>query len=407
MRHDKRFIFVAKVRHRWGNYLGFFVTRFPKVTASLRELGFPINGYLPRLPRPIRDASLKGGLISHQKANGRAYPSLQDLIDEQEPPTLEFKGNIRPIRISRLRRDPPHTPGPEIREAISPIWPGDPYEFESEHKYLEHYASFAFALSPRKGGWDTMRSVELCSVGTFPLIPGLERTSEAVLHGYPKSLLSGLWEMAEDGLLPSPTGAQHTWLKSWAEQYLTSTSQANFMLNQLGYFDSERGQVIYLDFNFAMTPDYVSMASLVGLHRVLQQDLRTFTWPEYLRSDSKESSMNLYGRGFGYRGELAGEVQNSAHSNLSYPTTAKDLLEYAEMQVSQNEISHIVLGGLEYGDDHPEQRLSIIRAIEEMDLPVALVYGGDFTLPRKTMSELSRSSLLFVREFERTHHFSC
>ena len=406
MRHDKRFIFFFKIRHRWGIALGTFAKLFPKITASVRRIGIPVNGYLPPLPRLIREASLKGGHLGAPKNNGRAYPSLQELIDEQKSPTLEFRGNIRPIRISRLRADSTLPIGPENRQAISPIWPGDPYEFENEYQYLEHYASFAFALSPRKGGWDTMRSVEMSSVGTFPLIPGIERTSDSVLYGYPKALLAKLWEMAKNERLPSPSAAQHVWLRSWAETHLTSTAQANFLLNQLGYFDSKPRQVLYLDFNFALTPDYVSMANLVGLHRVLKQNLRTFAWPEYLCSDSKESSKNLYGRGFGYRGELAGEVQIPALTALHYPSDAKGLVEYARMSVSENDISHIVLGGLEYGDESPSQRLSIVRAIEEMNVPLALVYGGDFTLSSKTMSELSQSSLLFVREFEKAHRIT-
>jgi len=395
-----------KIRHRWGILLGQFVKRFPKITSSLRGLGLPVNGYLPRLPRTIRELSLNGGFLLEQPLQGHPHPSLQDLIDEQKAPTLDFKGNVRPIRISRLRKDLSLPLEPGQRKGISPIWPGDPYEFESEYKYLEHYAGHAFAFSPRKGGWDTMRSVELCSVGTFPLIPGLERSGESVLYGYPKELLSRLWEMARDGWLPSSTPDQHAWLRDWAQRHLTSSAQATFLLSQLQYFDSMPGEVLYLDFNLAMTPDYVSMGNLVGLHRVLGHKLKTFRWPAYLTSNSLESSSNLYGRGFGYSGELFGETQSSMPPILNYPTEGEGLIEYARLAVAPGNITHIVIGGLEYADEFPKMRLQVIRAIEELGLPVALVYGGDFTLSRKSLAELSQSSLLFVREFERADQFS-
>ncbi len=399
-------MFFFKIRHGWGILLGQFVKRFPKITSSLRGLGIPVNGYLPKLPRTIREASLNGGALREQPLRGRFYPTLQDLIDEQEAPPLDFKGNIRPIRISRLRKEPSLPRGLDERKGISPIWPGDPYEFESEYKYLEHYASYSFAFSPRKGGWDTMRSVELCSVGTFPIIPGLERTGGSVLYGYPKVLLSKLWEMARNGWLPSPTAEQHQWLRGWAEQHLTASAQANFLLSQLQYFGSKRGEVLYLDLNLAMTPDYVSMGTLVGLHRVLGQNLKTFSWPSYLVSNSKESSKKLYGRGFGYSGELSGEAQGSSLQDLNYPSSIEALVGYAQDVISQSNVSHIVIGGLEYADEAPRTRLQVIRAIEDLGLPVALVYGGDFTLSKKTVSELAKSSLLFVREFEKTDQFS-
>lgn len=405
MLHDKRFILLFKLRHLWGRILGMFAKHFPRVTARLRSFGFPVNGYLPRLARPIRNSSIRGGKISPTKVRGRTHPSLQELIDEQAPPRQNFSGNIRPIRISRIRKVSQLPTVVQPRDGISPIWPGDPYEFESESQYLGHYAHFAYALSPRKGGWDTMRSVELCSVGTFPLIPHLDQTAEAVMFGYPKFVLSGLWKMADDGWLPSPTEGQHTWLREWCEKYLTSTAQANFVLDQLGFFESMSGQVLYLDMNLKMTPDYVSMGNLVGLHRVLGQDLKTFFWPEYLTSSSDELAMTLYGRGFGYSGELSQDFQDSALLSSTYPTSLKDLLQKAEEAVRKSQISHIILGGLEYCDESPSQRLTVIRAIEEMELPVALIYGGDFTLSKRDLLELSSSSLLFVREFETGFQF--
>jgi hypothetical protein len=91
---------------------------------------------------------------------------------------------------------------------------------------------------------------------------------------------------------------------------------------------------------------------------------------------------------------------------LNYPTEGEGLIEYARLAVAPGNITHIVIGGLEYADEFPKMRLQVIRAIEELGLPVALVYGGDFTLSRKSLAELSQSSLLFVREFERADQFS-
>jgi len=60
---------------------------------------------------------------------------------------------------------------------LSSTIPGEPFSFDSWDDYLLEYQSSYFALSTKKGGWDTFRHLEILFSGTIPLIPRLAKAN--------------------------------------------------------------------------------------------------------------------------------------------------------------------------------------------------------------------------------------
>jgi hypothetical protein len=279
---------------------------------------------------------------------------------------------------------------------ISDIWPGDSYGFESEDAYLSHYASNYYAFSPKKGGWDTMRSVEIMTTGCIPIIPKINQTHELALYGYPKELLRLLWEQVQDGYLPIPTQNDQDWIMSWAQEKLTAEAQAKFVLSQSGFKIQEDGNVLYLDLNLQNWVDYVCIGNLVGLYRVLGPKRLTYiAMPKFLIDDREFQDSSLYGKGFGYSSELSQE-----NLRATPPLTLDEFWETSLNILSSKKFKLVIVGGLEYFDTAPELRFELLTKIASMSEQFASIYGGDFPVSNFEMSRISKLGLMFVREFK-------
>ena len=56
---------------------------------------------------------------------------------------------------------------------LSTTYPGTPHTLTHWEDYLEEYRGSYFALSTKKGGWDTFRHLEIVFSGAIPLMPSL------------------------------------------------------------------------------------------------------------------------------------------------------------------------------------------------------------------------------------------
>lgn len=386
-------VLIYKIRHRWGQWLSKFVAFAPKTTRILRMCKIPINGYMPVLPRGIVLASMENGGVTYASPIRTSRLGLRSLIESQEAPHNKFEGNLRPIRISKLRHSPDFA---EHRSRlISKIWPGDPYGFEDEQEFLDQYRASHYAFSPKKGGWDTMRHLEIMGSGCIPIIPKVNSISEMALFGYPKRFLEGIWDFVQADSLPTPTYDDHKWVQQWSTQYLSSEAQARFILTESGFDQNGFESVFYLDFSLMDSPDYVSMGNLVGLYRVLRQNqLRTLQLPRHLIESNKEYYKSLYGKGFGYSSELSGRGLQEADV-----TSLQILVEKAIKIISTETFGLLVVGGIEYMDSNPELRFEFLSLLTSLSPRSAVVYGGDFKLSAHEQERLSKISLLFIREF--------
>ena len=72
------------------------------------------------------------------------------------------------------------------------------YIYDNEEDYYAMYQNSKFALTSKKGGWDTLRHYEIMANGTIPIFVDIENCPKHTLWNFPKDLckeanfLSGL-----------------------------------------------------------------------------------------------------------------------------------------------------------------------------------------------------------------------
>lgn len=373
-------------------WLGIFAGLFPNLSRMLRIVGVPVNGYMPWV-RPRTGKLLIGGELDPRVF--LVKESAEDLLELAlcEPdPALKDDWPVKPIRISRIRGF--DIPEMQRTKLVSRLWPGDPYTFSSEEQYLREYAQSHFALSPEKGGWDTMRSVEIVSAGAIPLIPKLKFAHPLSMHFYPKTLLSKAWDNFESGALRIPTPPVHVWMKAWGDKHLSDVAQCRYLLRACGIDVSTRPRVAYIECNNMATPDYVSMGLFTGLTKLLGSNFFSPHVPSFLFRELVGDTSGLYGRGFGFSGEL--ELQNSQHGRQNQAISNGETV----LAIQGFAPDLIVVGGLEYLDRNPAKRLRTVEALSDLGIKIALVYGGDFPISRTTVCELGIFGTLFSREHQ-------
>lgn len=384
-------MFFQKIKFFSGKLLAKTVIKFPRQTKALRRLGIPVNAYMPWLNRSVARLVFSSEL--EIGASQKFEIGLAKHREKQNGLSQVFEGNVRPIRISRIRKTKPRIT--DKTRIFSSIIPGDAYSFSDEAEYLHQYENSYFAFSPKKGGWDTMRTIEIFFSDCLPIIPNLESQNELSLWGYPKDFLSSVWKSMQNGKnLALPDKSDLAWLANWREQYLTCESQAMFILNQANFAIEGREKVLYLDLGMMETPNYVSMANFVGLYRCLGSSrFITINIPDFLVEPATSDSINLYGRGFGYAGELS-ESGLKSTKRMTLTETVRQSIEILE---ADKKIL-LIVGGAEYLDHVPELRHDLIMQLRSKAFTTVIIHGGDIPLTASEEARLSDKGLLFIRE---------
>ena len=79
---------------------------------------------------------------------------------------------------------------------FSHILPGKTsYQYTKENEYIEHYSSCMFAITCRKGGWESLRHYEILIAGALPYFLHVEHIPEKDLCIFPKQLLKKVIEL--------------------------------------------------------------------------------------------------------------------------------------------------------------------------------------------------------------------
>lgn len=76
-----------------------------------------------------------------------------------------------------------------VNHSIDPSY-SRTYIYDSEQDYYEMYRSSKFALTSKKGGWDTLRHYEIIACGSIPIFIDVEKCPKMTLYDWPKELLS-------------------------------------------------------------------------------------------------------------------------------------------------------------------------------------------------------------------------
>ena len=360
-----------------------------KVRQDIRALTYSLRQSLQK----VRTA-----LTGHQSVSNPHLDSLGEslrvhqplprtLLDVAAPKSVELpkdratrifaQTGVYPVSFSYPRK--PLGISGDKKKFLSHTIPGEPYSFDDERAYLQEYQDSYFALSTKKSGWDCFRHLEILMSGSIPLIPHLRKTSPGTMFAYPKALLADVLEALEAGGPALPTPELQQSIYSYAVEHLTSAAMARYMLDMVNY---QGGKVAFLDSRLESWTDYQSVFSLIGLKSVLGENLHTSPLPHYLTSATDERP-GLYGKGFGYRGAMAG-MAGVGHDHLVL-NAELDLDGYEVVFIGQFFADFPLVKAL------PGARLDLSRTVG--------IVGDDYPESPGTLRRMANSPVtFFVRE---------
>ncbi len=268
---------------------------------------------------------------------------------------------------------------------LSDTFPGVPHSFNLWNEYLSEYEKSYFALSTKKGGWDTFRHLEIIFSGAIPLMPNLEKSSIFSLSHYPKRLLSSILQSLIDEGPAIPDHQTQSFMSQWAKRYLTTRATAEYLV-EVSRFATDR--VLFLDKALALQTDYLSAFSFIGLSEVLGNRLVAAFEPSYLFDDFAGETVRMYGKGFGYSKTIPAIFRSS--ESLDQDCSDESLISLAESA------SAIVVGNY---DANREVLSRILRSgIDEQK--VACIVGSDLVADSQLLRAARRSNMtFFIREF--------
>jgi hypothetical protein len=281
-------------------------------------------------------------------------------------------------RVPRILRDQrPHF--------LSTTYPGAPHSFSNWEDYLEEYRASYFALSTKKGGWDTFRHLEILFSGAIPLMPNLGVAHPFALAHYPKKLLTSVLhsQMREGPALPDDDTRE--FLATWAKNHLTTQAMAQYLVDVSGMAPD---RVLFVDTSLASRTDYLSAFTFIGLSEVLGSALVAAFEPSYLFDDFTGDTSRFYGKGFGYTRVVPASLRSQ--ESLSVDAPIRELLALA------SSASAIVVGNY---DANLETVGDLLAGGVSPD-KIVCVLGSDLPPDRSLLGGIRRSGMtFFVREF--------
>jgi hypothetical protein len=268
---------------------------------------------------------------------------------------------------------------------LSSTIPGEPFSFESWDDYLAEYRSAYFALSTKKGGWDTFRHLEILFSGGIPLMPGLGRAHAHSLAHFPKKALVGVYEsLVQDG--PAlPGSATQTFFRDFAREHLSSEAMARYLLELTGL---ESSSILFVDESLPIRTDYLSAFTYIGLKQVTGKHTQAAFEPHFLFDDFTGDTGTLYGRGFGYSRSLPAALRGSIA-----PTNGTDAAQLAELSAS---FDALVIGNY-------DANRGLVEELRQRGVPAdkfVCIVGSDLPSDFRLRHDIVRSGMtFFIREF--------
>jgi hypothetical protein len=267
---------------------------------------------------------------------------------------------------------------------LSSTIPGEPFSFDSWDDYLAEYRSAYFALSTKKGGWDTFRHLEILFSGAIPLMPGLGKAHANSLAHFPKKALVGVYEsLVQDGpALPGP--ATQAFFRDFAREHLSSEALAKYLLELTGLQSSS---ILFVDESLPVRTDYLSAFTYIGLKQVTGKHTQAAFEPHFLFDDFTGDTGTLYGRGFGYSRSLPSALRGSLTTGGPSPS------QLAELSAS---FDALVIGNY-------DANRGLVEELRQRGVPAdkfVCIVGSDLPSDFRLRHDVARSGMtFFVREF--------
>jgi hypothetical protein len=311
---------------------------------------------------------------------GHAEPNPRDLAAG-----CHSRFGVYPLNFSFPSQQIQRAPLAPRDHFLSTTYPGAPHSFSNWEDYLDEYRSSYFALSTRKGGWDTFRHLEILFCGAIPLMPRLGQSHPYALAHYPKGLVSSILDSLVTQGPAIPDDETREFLSQWAEEHLTTKAMASYVVDMTA-MDTDR--VVFIDRSLASRTDYLSAFTFIGLSEVLGPRLIAAFEPSYLFDDFAGDTSRFYGKGFGYTKSIPRALKS--RESLSCDAPAQDLVELAESA------SAIVIGNYDANRD-------VVGDLLHAGIPpskIVCVLGSDLPPDRALLRDIQRSEMtFFVREF--------
>ena len=260
------------------------------------------------------------------------------------------------------------------KNIISRIIPYEKYAFASQDEYYKEYGNSYLGITQKKGGYDCFRHVEIIASGAVPLFLKSKLIPRFTMIHYPKKFMEKVEEQyLKNAMIPSLETINS--LSKHANDHLTCRAMCLYF-SKLGKLDvSKNDTILFVDSTLHLQPDYLSIFNYIGLKQVYGSQIQSlYPEPEYVYTNTKTLTSDLYGRGFGY---------------------TKILDSHPKPNISVNRIKYIVISNL-------EKDWRLIEDLQ-MELPgrqFLLFWGADAPISGEVfeLTKTLKSSTLFVRE---------
>lgn len=248
-------------------------------------------------------------------------PWRASFVDENDPTEVANecfdRHGIRPISFSYPGN--PWEVQAAPRDLIAPIIPGLPYSFTDEREYMATYNNAYLGLTHRKAGWDCFRHVEILGAGALPLMPDIGQVPKCSMVHYPKLGMAALLRQTMESGSP-PDSSMRQSLNDHFTKHLTSRAMAEYVMSSSGLTGASN--VLFVDAALPSAADYLSVLTLIGLKQVFGRECAVAYPVDYIYSDARTQTEELYGRGFGYTRVLDGHLRSAAESTGQTPDLA-------------------------------------------------------------------------------------
>ena len=361
----------------------FFKVKMKNIRANRLDGNYGIP--LSEIERPIVDALIlrASGLTNEPKPIGNQW----QINIESDHEILELNQKcfnthgVWPLSMSiphyiELNQNP--------SEIVSPIMPGYPYSFESEHEYLARYSEAYLALTHRKAGWDCFRHVEIMASGSVPLMPDANIIPEFSMTHYPKRGLSEIVDRINDeGGLPDQ--AVREGLREFFLSHLTTVKMAAYIMASANI--PADASVLFLDENLPTNPEYISSLTAIGLKENLGRNCELLFPGDFLYADSTMVTHDFYGRGFGYVKKLDPTLRSPWENDPS--------LIMVNEKIDAHKYDFVVVGSVSRNESLTQL---VLERFPRQN--IVLIHGED-SPPSLSYSQFLRSSgaHIFVRSF--------
>lgn len=174
------------------------------------------------------------------------------------------------------------------------------YSYDTEEEYYKQYEESKYAITQKKGGWETLRHYEILANNCLPLFEDLEKCPDKTLFNFPKDKLIYIkenWKKISDREYTNIVEYIHMYMKS----NMTCEASAKYLLNSIGVTDFKQPKILMINNNLILDKKWVNYSQYlitIGLRNILQEKFIEYPKNEILYKNYDSS--NDYGKGFTY-----------------------------------------------------------------------------------------------------------